>query len=317
MTRHTRLILLIAATSATLCYSSLDAVAAEPRPRPTTYIVSEEHGVFPEGIEITRDGTIYVTGNRNGAVYRGRVGDPRLKVFLPAGADGRTSAAGVHVDRFGRIWVAGYASNKLYVYAESGRLLAVRHAPGSNLNDFVFSRDAVYVTDSARGILWRAPLRGWQIGELEPWLTGDDFSPAADFLNGIVASPRGDVLLVADGGTEALHRVDVAAETVQQVRIDRGVTFAADGMLVRGRRLYGVIGTPLPDGSFPYVVRELRLNGAWTGAAFVSDSGTANRRDTPTTIAFDCDRILWVHSQFGNPAAAPPWTVTEARRVSR
>lgn len=317
MTRLTRVSLLIAVTSTLLIHAPPAVAATEPRPHthPTTYVVSEQPGVFPEGIEVTDDGTMYVTGVRNGAVYRGHVRSSRLEEFLPPGADGRASAAGVHVDRYGRIWVAGYSSSKLYVYAESGRLLAVRSVPsGSDLNDFAITRDAVYVTDSGRQTLWRASVRGRHVGQLEPWLSGDDFSPAADFLNGIVASPRGDVLLVADGGTEALHRVDVRTASARQVRID-GYTFPADGMLLRGRRLYGVVGFALPDGTVPYYLRELRLNRAWTGAEFVSDFGKADRRQTPTTIAFDGNRLLWVNSQLGNTTPAPPWTVTEVRRV--
>src|SRR5262245_48430631 len=81
---------------------------AQAKPSPSTYVVSEEPGVMPEGIAVTRDGTMYVTSLGTGAVYRGSVHDPELRVFLPAGADGRSQAAGIHLDGRGRIFVAGY-----------------------------------------------------------------------------------------------------------------------------------------------------------------------------------------------------------------
>jgi sugar lactone lactonase YvrE len=215
---------------------------AIPGHRPTTYIVSEEPGTLPEGIAVTSDGTMYVTSVGTGAVYRGSVTDPRLTPFLPAGSDGRTQATGIHLDGRGRIFVAGFATHMLFVYDQAGRLLAARTAPHpeATLNDLAFADDAVYVTDSATQTIWRAALHGDEVGPLESYLTADAFTPTPGFLNGIVATPDGRALLVADQSVEALYRVDLATGTVAEVPISGG-RMGADGLLLEDHRLYGVI----------------------------------------------------------------------------
>jgi sugar lactone lactonase YvrE len=147
---------------------ALTPAAAASTQRPTTYIVSRTPGDQPEGISITSDETMYVTSVGTGAVFRGNVHDPDLHPFIAAGADGRGQATGVHVDRWGRIFVAGYDTGTLYVYNRSGRLLAKRPTvPGAALNDFAFSADAVYVTDSVNQIVWRASLTATNVGPLQ------------------------------------------------------------------------------------------------------------------------------------------------------
>jgi len=45
--------------------------------------------VFPEGITAGQDGrTFYVSGARDGAIYRGRLDRPALEIWREPGADG-------------------------------------------------------------------------------------------------------------------------------------------------------------------------------------------------------------------------------------
>jgi hypothetical protein len=274
--------------------------------RPQTYVVSTTPGDTPEGIEVTRNGTIYVTSVGTGAVYRGTVRSPHLKPFLPAGSDGRTSATGVHVDRWGRVLVAGASTSKLYMYDARGRLLAIRAVQeGSFLNDFAFTSDAVYVTDSAHNQIWRASLTKDGLGQLKPWLTRDKIEPIPYFLNGIVTDGR--ALLVGEQGQDVTYRIDLRTKAVRPLDVTgaNGI-LSGDGYLLEGRRLYAVYNA----GGGKYVTRLALLNRDWTTAHVMADSGPGATNATPTTVARDGHRLLWVNSQLDAAPGTPPYTVS-------
>jgi len=278
----------------------------ELRPRPETYVVSTTPGDTPEGIEVTRDGTIYVTSVGSGAVYRGSVRNPTLRPFLRAGSDGRTAATGVHVDRWGRVLVAGAGTSKLYLYDAHGRLLAIRPAAqGSFLNDFAFTKDAVYVTDSAHNQIWRATLTKDGLGRLKPWLTRDKIQPTPYFLNGIVTAGRS--LLVGEQGQDVTYRINLRTKAVTTLEIigANGI-LSGDGYLLEGRRLYAVYNA----GGGKYVTRLAMLDRDLTKALVIADSMPGATNATPTTIARDGDRLLWVNSQLDAAPGTPPYTVS-------
>jgi hypothetical protein len=84
-------------------------------------------------------------------------------------------------------------------------------------------------------------------------------------------------------------------------------------MLLEGHRLYGVyifLDSTKPSG-VDYVTRQVLLNSDYTEATWVADSGIGPDPDTPTTVARDCDRLLWVNSQLGVSPGTPPYTVTQ------
>ncbi|WP_433164839.1 SMP-30/gluconolactonase/LRE family protein [Kribbella sp. CA-247076] len=272
--------------------------------RPTEYVVSTTLGDTPEGIEVTTDGTIYVTSVGTGAVYRGSTRSPRLKPFLPAGSDGRTSATGVHVDRWGRVLIAGASTSKLFLYDARGNLLASRQAaPGAFLNDFTFAGDHVYVTDSANNQLWRASLTRHGLGTLEPWLARDQIQPVPYFLNGIVTDGR--TLLVGEQGQDVTYRIDLRTKRVSTLQVSNGI-LSGDGYLLEGRRLYAVHNA----GGGKYVTRLAVLNRDKTQAVIVADSVPGAPGSTPTTIARDHDRLLWVNSQLDVAPGTPPYTIS-------
>lgn len=307
--RHTGVITLAALLTAV----PATAVAQHPQHRqePATYIVSEQPGDTPEGIHVTPGGTMYVTSVGTGAVYRGSVRDPRLRTFLPAGSDGRTSATGVHTDRWGNVLVAGASTGALYRYDARGRLLAKRAAtPGSFLNDFAFTRDAVYVTDSWHNQIWRATITRDGLGELEPWLTRDRITPIPYFLNGIVATPDGRTLLVGEQGQDLTYRIDIATGSVVPVEVTgaNGI-LSGDGYLLEGHTLYAVYNA----GGGRYVTRAARLSSDWHRARVLADSTPGSAGMTPTTVARDRHRLLWVNSQLDLAPGTPPYTVTEVR----
>ncbi|MET8836116.1 superoxide dismutase [Micromonospora sp. NPDC004540] len=311
--------MLLAATTAGLAVvaATVPGPALAAAPHPTTYVVSRDPAVRPEGIAVAPDGTMYVTSVTTGAVYRGHTGRAELRPFLPAGGDGRSAAAGVHLDRQGRIFVAGWDTGALFVHARDGALLARRDAAGAALNDLAITEDAVYVTDSATATVWRAPLGAGRVGELVPWLTAADFPAPPGFLNGIVVTGDDRLALVADQGTgepgtERLWRVDLAGRTVTAVDVVGG-QLGADGLLLEGDRLYGVVNFPDGAGGSRFAVNLVRLDADRRSARLVRQSQPAGLAESPTTIARDADRLLWVNSQLNATAPAPPFTVTPVR----
>src|SRR3954452_15023395 len=74
--------------------------------KPTLYILPGT-AIFPEGIAYQQGtGQFYVSSSGNGTIYRGDVKEEMTTVFLPGGADGRTSATGMKVDKQGRLFVS-------------------------------------------------------------------------------------------------------------------------------------------------------------------------------------------------------------------
>lgn len=278
----------------------------------STYLVSDQPGVMPEGIDVRPDGTMYVTGNGNGDVYRGHVTSDRMTRFASGAEVGRSSAAGVHTDRSGRVFVAGIAA--LDVYGSDGRLIAHRPASAGPvgepfLNDLAITRDAVYVTDSTNPVVWRASLRDGEIGPLERWFDARPVVPGMPaqyfFLNGIDATPDGDTLLVSSQGLEALIRVEVAGQDASLVDLGSH-SFGPDGFVLRGNTVYAVLNYAAPHGQGVYVARLNADLSAGQVVERVIDPGF----DSPTTLALFDERVYVVNSQLDHAPGTPPYTVT-------
>lgn len=281
---------------------------------PRTYVVSEEPGVLPEGIEVTPDGRIFVTSVGTGDIYVGTVGSPTMRQFASGAAVGRSLAAGIHADARGRLFVA--SGTAVDVYSPDGTFLMRRGlpsgAPESFLNDLAITADAVYVTDSARAIVWRASLVGERVGQLEPWLLAHELRPSFEpgwfYLNGIVASQDGRRLLVSANGLGALIRVETGTAAAEFVTTDGSIfgNFGPDGMILEGDVVRGVLNyEPPAAGQGLYAAR---LSPDWRTAT-VAGAITDADFSTPTTVAASGDRYLVVNSQLDTQPGTPPWTV--------
>jgi sugar lactone lactonase YvrE len=78
-----------------------------------------------------------------------------MSPFLAGGADGRTTAIGMKVDRQGRLFVAGGGTGAVWVYDTKTRTLIRKFESGFSgqqfLNDLVIAPNGdVFVTDSMR-----------------------------------------------------------------------------------------------------------------------------------------------------------------------
>jgi sugar lactone lactonase YvrE len=278
---------------------------------PSQYVFPPTAEVFPEGISL-RPGsdTFYVSSTANGAIYRGTLSKPRLKVFLPAGANGRSVANGVRASRDNLV-VAGSVTGYIFVYdLPSGRFVR-RFATGSGglINDVAIAPNGdFYATDSNRGLLFRVPAKALSkrtsaTKRLDPFVRVKD-TPIGSYANGIVSAGK-RYLLVVGLASGVLGRIDLETKRVRAVK---GVSFpAGDGLARDGRTLYGV-----NSGSR---ITQVKLSRNWLRGTLVRQI-TSSTFHLPTTLQIVGKRLLVVNSQFdkrgGDPAL--PFTVSAIRR---
>ena len=281
--------------------------------------------VFPEGVAYQPEsGAFFASSSADGSIFRGDVASGTVEVFSPAGADGRTAAAGMKVDAAGRLFVAGGQSGTVWVYdTATGSLLTQASnglAPNTFLNDIALTDDGdAYVTDSFTPILFRlaataipsdpipatpsaagTPAASAQLeaaldlsGSVIPF--GEGFN-----LNGIVAATGGQVLLVVHSGTGGLFRIDLSTQEVTEVDLGNATLANGDGMALRDGILYVVRNA---DGVIvPVTVTvEDDLTSGEASEGF-SHPGLA----FPTTIAPYDGCLLVVNSQFDKRQGGEP-----------
>ena len=281
--------------------------AADARPFPERLALPA--GFQPEGIAIGRQASFYVGSIPTGAIYRGSLRTGAGSVLVPAQA-GR-SAVGIDVDRRGRLFVAGGATGKAFVYdAETGAELAAYALaePPTFVNDVVVTRNAAWFTDSLRPFLYRVAIA--PSGALGPAravpLTGDIvFAPGFN-VNGIDATPNGKTLVIVQSNTGKLFTVDRGGHT-REIDLGGASVTRGDGVLLDGRTLY-VVRNVLNQ----VAVVELRPR---------FSSGTVTRAithpdlDVPTTIDEFGRRLYIVNARFGTtPTPETSYWVTQLRK---
>ncbi len=291
------------------------ASAEDPAGATTTWEIPGET-VFPEGIAIAPDdSTFYVGSTADGAIYQGDVADPQagMSVFLEPGADGRTTVTGLWVDGQARLFVAGRDSNRFFVYDTTDASLVADFTPPdveeTLLNDVVVAGDAAFVTDSFRPTLFRIPLDGDGVGEMEEWLDLDEtpITYQDGFnLNGIVASEDGQTLLTVQYNTGELFRIDTASGEVSPVEVEGGPLETGDGLVLDETLLHVVLGGPGE-------IVTVQLNDELSSGEVV-DRATSPEWLAPTTIAQADGQLLIVNSQL-NMTSSPdqaslPFTVS-------
>jgi sugar lactone lactonase YvrE len=279
---------------------------------PSQYVFPPAEKVFPEGISL-RPGTetFYVSSTANGAIYRGTLGKPRVKVFLAPGANGRSIATGVRASR-DHLVVNGSATGYIFIYdLPSGRFVR-RFSTGSGglINDVAIAPNGdVYATDSNRGLVFRVPAKALSkrtaaTRRLNPFVRVKD-TPIGGYANGIVSAGK-RYLLVVGLASGVLGRIDLETKKVNAVT---GVTFpAGDGLARAGQTLYGV-----NSGSR---ITQVKLSRDWLHGTVVRQI-TSPTFHLPTTLQIVGKRLLVVNSQFdkrttGDPVL--PFTVSAVKR---
>src|SRR3954465_267646 len=178
------------------------AAAALAGGRSRTYAIPGDR-VFPEGVAYdAASRAFYVGSTTDGQIFRGRVDGPAAVGFLPGGSNGRTTATGMKVAAR-RLYVAGAATGRVFVYALPSKKLVAKFETGSGgfLNDLVVERDGdVIVTDSMRPYLWRITAAQVRAGKGTPHKINYDTGAKGGFnANGIVVVGRNRVVFVDSG----------------------------------------------------------------------------------------------------------------------
>ena len=276
-------------------------IAAAPAlARPFPDVIELPAGWQPEGITAGAGNTFYVGAIPTGAIYRGdlRTGAGRVVVSPPPGR----MAAGIKVDARERIFVAGVFTGQAYVYdARSGTTLAKYQlgTPGATMvNDVVLTKDAAWLSDSFRAVLYRIPLArngtlGGQSDVQEVALTGD-FELAGGFnANGIDATPDGKTLIAVQTNLGRLYRIDPATGAADRIELSGGDVAFGDGLLLAGRTLY-VVQNELNRVAVVRLSPDLR-------SGTIVDHLTHAALDVPATIAEHGNRLYTVNARFGIP----------------
>ncbi|MEO3796704.1 hypothetical protein ABGB14_41455 [Nonomuraea sp. B10E15] len=227
----------------------VSAAAAEYMPA-STYVVPGGQ-VFPESVCADPvSGFFYVSGARDGTIYRGRPGVRRLEVYLPGGTDGRTMAQGLRLDDRGRLYVAGGVTGQMWVYDTRDRSLVRRFdtglREGTFVNDLEFDADGnAYFTDSHTPVLWRVPaselVRTERPGTPERFLDFNDtvvrYQEGFN-VNGVVPARGGRSLIVIQSNTGKLYRIRLATRDVSEIPLKGGPLSSGDSITpVSGDRL--------------------------------------------------------------------------------
>lgn len=252
-------------------------------------------GLQPEGIAIGRGHTFYTGGLfTGGAIYRGDLQTGEGSIIVPA-QPGR-SAVGMTVDHRNRLFVAGGAAGDAYVYdADSGALLELFDlASGGDtfVNDVVVTKDAAWFTDSMRAVLHRIPMTpNGTLGTPEMVSVTGDFVLQPRFnLNGIVATPNGDALIVVQSNTGQLFKIDPATGVSDEIDLGGEDVAFGDGLLLRGRTLYVVQ-------NISNQLAKLELSKDLTSAVVVSRT-TDPSFDFPTTVALHGNTMYLPNLRF-------------------
>ncbi|MGW6280969.1 hypothetical protein [Kribbella sp. NPDC055071] len=256
--------------------------------------------VKPEGITLGPDNDFFSGSRTDGTIYRCGLGDQVAEVWSPGGVDGRTIVLGFALYADVQLVVCGAETGTLYTYDLATRELVSRRAIEGYLNDVWVIGDHAYATDSSQPVVWRFDLPNTELAP-EP-IRLQDTGPKV-YPNGIVAF-NDEVLLVADPGEEVLLRVELDGST--QVL---ATEWAADGLVLLDDLLIGVCNRGDVLETAEFFLSALRLNPDATAATLLGRYDDP-RFDTPTTVAYDGERLLVVNGQSAKgPAAAPPFQV--------
>jgi sugar lactone lactonase YvrE len=264
-------------------------------------------GWQPEGIAAGRGTSLYVGSIPTGAVWKGDARTGQGDVLVP-GQPGVRSAIGIKVDRRNRLFVAGGATGKAFVYdARTGADLASYQlaAPGAAtfVNDVVVTDRAAWFTDSSAAQLYALPLgRHGGLPDQDEVRTlplkGDfQLETGGPNLNGIVAAKGGRVLLAVQTITGKLFRINPHSGRTREVDLGEATLANGDGMLLAGRVLF-VVQNRLNQIAVVKLSRSLdrgRLVATITDDDF----------DVPTTIAFQAGRLYAVNARFGTTDPQP------------
>jgi sugar lactone lactonase YvrE len=274
--------------------------------------------VYPEGIAADPyTGELYAGSYRDGTIYRMTPGRRVAEQYLPAGADGRTGALGLKVDRQRHLWAIDATTGVAVYDLRSRRLLARFDAADQDahlVNDLTITPDgSAYLTDSLRAAVYR--VTPWQLALAQEHGGRAPLTPAFDLvgvvaphepgtvtLNGIVVDPSGHYLLVVDMTGGDLYRIDLPSGGICKVALDGGDLRWGDGMLLEQDRLWVAHANPTANAISRWrITRDGR-------AVRMEQRVTDQALELPTTLVHRNGRLYVVRSQLDKGGPVGPGT---------
>jgi sugar lactone lactonase YvrE len=264
-------------------------------------------GWQPEGIAAGDRNTLYVGSLATGAVWKVNARTGKGQEAVP-GADGRV-AAGLKIDNRDRLFVAGGATGKLFVYdADDGSLLKefTPGTPGSTfINDVTLTRRGAYFTDSRRQVIYFVDRKLSAVIEIDV----TEIPVVGQFnLNGIADSANGKTLLAVQTEAGKLWRINVRTGVATEVDLHGASLESGDGLLLVGNRLW-VVQNQLDQ------IAVVKLNRKLTSGR-VLRTITSDAFEFPTTLARLGSRLYAVNARFNiqSPTPDTDYWITKVKR---
>jgi len=238
-----RVLTMAAALTAGGVLAAVAAPASEKKPKAFPETISLGQGFQPEGIEVGKGNTFYAGSVASGALFRGNLRTGTGSLLVQGGA-GR-SLTGIELDNRSRLFVAGAAGGKAYVFnAKTGaeiRTYTLASAP-TFINDVVVTENAAYFTDSQKAVLYRIPIgSGGALGDAQTIPLTGDFTLQPGFnLNGIDATKNGKTLIAVQSNTGKLFQIDPSSGVTRLISLGAESVPNGDGILLDGKTLYVV-----------------------------------------------------------------------------
>lgn len=274
---------------------------AQPRASAFPELIPLPDGFQPEGVTLGNGDVVFVGSLADGSIYRADLRTGEGAILVPAATD--RIAVGVDFDnRANRLFVAGGPAGAAYVYdVESGESVAEYPLTQAEsfVNDVIVTTDAAYFTDSFQPVVYRLPLGpGGRLpdpGAVQALPFSGEFSFVAGAVNsnGIEASANGEWLVIADGPSAALYRVDPMTGESRLIDLGGQSLANGDGLVLEGRTLY-VVQNALNQISVVELGPDLT-----TGS--VVDVLTSPNFDVPSTAASFGNALYAVNARFGTP----------------
>lgn len=314
-----RLLVLFAALLAGFAFAIAAQATAPAAAKAFPEVIPLPTAFQPEGIALGNGHTFYAGSLADGTILQGdlRTGESEV---LAAGEEGRASVGMSFDARSGYLFVGGGLNGVGRVYdTGSGALLAEYNMFsggdfGDFINDVVVTRDAAYFTNSFAAVLYRVPLG--PAGELpdaadvEAIALGGEWTQIpGDFVfnaNGIVATPNGKTVIVANSAGQAVYLVDPTTGAATQIDLGGEALPNGDGLVLHGKTLY-VVQNQLNQIGVVALSPDL-------SSGVVGEPITSPHFDVPTTAAAFGDSLYAVNAKFGTD---PEGTDYEIVRVPR
>jgi hypothetical protein len=305
-----KVILIAAAMSAAIVVPAAADHGHDKGLKPT--VIELPQNFSPEGITTAKRHEFFVGSRTTGAIHRGslRTGDGEILVEGgPDVAGDDRAATGLKVDRYGRLFVSGADSKHIRVYdARTGDQLRDYFAgdDAGFINDVVVTKRGAYFTDSNNAWLYFIPFaRHGELGGLTRIPLGGDYANGAGFnANGIEAARGGKSLIVVKSNTGELFNVDASTGVADRIDVvgGDGELINADGLLLKGRKLYVVENRddPDPNAAGVGVISVVKL-GRNLSSGRIARTIDSELFQVPTTIARSVGRNYVVNAKFGLP----------------